>query len=302
MPTITPQGRPTIGGSPGEYQMPRATLRAATGMNMPSLSTTAPTLPVTAPVKSGQSDTIEETAAPSVTLSPQLTALSRKQQALQREIAAFKAEKAEWESKQGDYVQKSAFKAKFQSNSDEALQELGTDYEELTRLKLAQLQGADPIQELKSEIESLKKSQDDNVNKQYDATLKQYRAEADALIAADPRVYHLINKGGHQDAIVQHIVETWQENPEKVLTVEQAAKEIEEVLRENAKAYADALKELEPPVEEKPVQKTLPPPKRPEARTLTQSVETVPTRTYGQFQHLSMKERIAQAAARAQQR
>ena len=36
------------------------------------------------------------------------------------------------------------------------------------------------------------------------------------------------------------------------------------------------------------------------AKTLTRQAEVTPTKTYGQFQHLSMKERIAQSIARAQ--
>ncbi len=178
------------------------------------------------------------------------------------------------------------------------------DYEQFNAAIIAQLNGADPVQELRSEVNNLKKTQEDNVNKQYDATLKQYRAEADSLVASDPKAFHFINKGKHQDVVVQHIVDTWKDNPDQVLTVAQAAKEVEEVLRENAKAYADALKELDPPAEA-PVdpKKTLPPPKPAAApRTLTQQSEASapPVRTVGQFQHLSMKERIAQAVARAQ--
>jgi len=289
MPTISPQIRPSIGGTP-EAKPYRPTIQAQTGMaRVPS-------------PQIGQSASSEETTpAPAVTLSPQLTALARRQQKLQQEIQAQRDKEAAWEKQKSEYLPKSALKDKAQKNVDEALAELGLDYEQLTQLKLAQLNGADPIQEVRQELQQLKDAQTEQTNKQYEATIKQYRAEADALTAADTKAYHFINREKRQDAVVQHIVDTWQDNPDKVLTVEQAAKEIEEFLREDAKEKANYLKEIdEGDTTQAPQQKTLPPPQKAAPRTLTNAVETAPTRTYGQFQHLSMKERIAQAIARAQ--
>lgn len=304
MPTITPQGRPAIGGSEESPSNRRVQLTVPTGMNSPSIREAKP--PVSAPVstaKPGQPGIVEETPAQAVTLSPQLTALARKQQVLQREIQAQREKEAAWESKKADYLPKSDLQAKFETDALGALKDLGMTYDQFNEKLLAQLNGADPVRELRSEVEQLKKSQEDSTNKQYEATLKQYRAEADALVAKDAKAFHLITKGKHQDAIVQHIVETWQENPDQILTVEQAAKEVEEVLRENARAAADALKELDPPAEETaiPAKKTLPPPQAAPQRTLTQRAEVAPAApTRGAFQHLSMKERIAQAIARSQ--
>lgn len=304
MPSITPQVRASIGGSTEDAVRPRATIVASTGAQ--STLQRAPAAAPAAP-KTGQPSIVEETpASPAVTLSPQLTALARKQQKLQQEIQAQRDREAAWNAEKANYIPRTDFKTQAEQNATEALKShLGMSYEELTNLILAQQNGQDPVRELRSEFEQLKKTQEETTNKQYEATLKQYRAEADALIATDAKAFHMITKGKHQDAVVQHIVETWQENPEKVLTVAQAAKEVEEFLRAEAKAYADSLKELEPdpvPAEEPaaPAKKTLPPPKAAAPRTLTQQVETAPTRTYGQFQHLSMKERIAQAVARAQ--
>jgi len=302
MPTITPQGRPTIGGSDDSIPQ-RTTVKVSTGIN-PSPKT-APQ-PQAAPPKTGQSSVGEETRPPAVTLSPQLSALARKQQKLQAEIQAQREKEAAFEASKADFVPKSAFKDKLKQNAAEALAELGTNYDELSQLMLAQAQGADPnaerIERLTSEVENLKKSQEENVNKQFEATLKQYKAETDALVASDPKAFHFILKENLQDDVVQHIVDTWKDDPDQVLTVAQAAKEVEEVFREKAKAIAEHLKELEPA--EAPAaqsQKTLPPPKTAAApKTLTEQVAASPTqRTYGQFQHLSMKERIAQSIARA---
>ena len=287
MPTISPVARAVIGATPEEqFRQPRASVQASTGMEITRQEKPA-----------GQPSTTEDTDPKAVTLSPQLTALARKQQKLQQEIQAQREREAAFTAKESDYIPKSAFKDKVQKDALGALKELGLDYEELTNLMLAQQQGADPVKELKAELQSLKASQEQNINKQYDATLKQYRAEADSLISQDPKAYHFITKTKNQAAVVQHIVETWEENPEKILTVEQAAKDIEEFLREQAREAKAALEELDGPPTEPAPQKKLPPP----SRTLTNQAEAAPAKkTYGQFQHMSMKERIAQAMARAQ--
>lgn len=304
MPTITPQVRASQGSNLGEFQHPRKTVTQSTGMDMPSISKgkeAAPAAPATP--ATGQKTIGEETPARAVTLSPEQTALARKQQKFQAELQAFKDEKAQFERMKAESAPKPDFQAKLQQNAAEALKELGTDYETLTRLLLEQSNGADPVKELRAEVDRLKASQDENVNKQYDATIKQYKAEATALVSKDPKKYFLIDKEQAHDAVVQHIVDTWEDDPDQVLTVEDAANEIEEYLREEAKKKKALLEELEgPPAEEKtqPPEKTLPPP-RAAAKTLTSQVEATPTRQpHNQFQHLSMKERIAEAVKRAQ--
>ncbi len=306
MPTITPQARPTIGGSEDAPISRRTQLTVSTGIRMPeSKPAAAAANPTPAAASPAQSGIAEDTTAQAVTLSPQVTAIARRQQKLQTEIQAQRDKEAEWEKGKADFIPKSALKAKVETDILGVLQDLGLTYDQFNERLLAQLNGADPVQELRAEVENLKKSQEEGTNKQYEATLKQYKAEADALVAKDPKAYHLITKGSHQDAIVQHIVDTWKENPDQVLTVEQAAKEIEEVLRENARAAAEALKEIDAPAEAaaQPQKKPLPPPQAAAPRTLPNRVETAPVRAAnGQFQHMSMKERIAQAVARAQQR
>jgi hypothetical protein len=300
MPTITPTGRATVGASPDEYRLPRSSVTAATGMGLPSLKQVNPPVAEGGAEKTGQPDTKEETTAPAVTLSPQLTALARKQQKLQQEIQAQREKEQEWAKKEADYVPKSTFKAKLQENAAEALKDLGTDYDELTRLLLEQQNGADPVKALEAKIQKLESSQEETVNKQYEATIKQYKKETSDLVAKDPKKFFLIAKEGAEEAVVQHIVDTWEENPDTVLTVEEAASEIEEFLREEAKKKKALLEELEGPPPQKTEEKKLPPPRTSSVRTLTEQVESAPTRTYNQFQHLSMKERIAQAIARAQ--
>ena len=292
MPTISPVVRPSIGG-PSDSVAPRLSLTASTGNKF---SSSVPT------EETGQPDNKQEgSSSQAVTLSPQLTVLARKQQKLQAEIQALRSKEAAFAAKEADYVPKSVLKTKMQENAEAALKDLGFSYEEITDLLLQQQNAADPVNALKAEIKQIKATQEQNTNKQYDATLKQYRAETDSLISANPQTYLFISGLKRQDAVVEHIVQTWKEDESKVLTVEQAAKEVEEFLREEGKFQASLHKKLEPAIEESVAlkDKKLPPPKS-AVRTLTNQVEVAPKRTFNQFQHMSMQERIQTAIARAQ--
>lgn len=313
MPTITPATGPQDTRSQAVSTRPRQTVNASTRDDI------SPKPKADAqgnPVQPGQGTISEETRAQqparqAVTLSPQLTALARKQQRFEQEKTAFEARK-------GDFVPKSDILAKIKGGkASEALKDLGLTYDEIATAVLAEQTGADPIAALTQQVQDLKKAQDDNVTKQFEATLKQYKREADALVAQDPKAFHFLSKGkaakewGDECPVTQLILDTWEANPDEVLTVQQAAKEVEEILRAEAKAMADTLNELNPPAPaaevpaQNPAKKTLPPPQtaqRPVQRTLTQQAEAgaPPARTPGQMQHLSMRDRIAEAVRRAQ--
>lgn len=241
----------------------------------------------------------EETDPKEVTLSPQLTALARKQQKLQQEIQAQRDKEAAFTAKEADYIPKSQIKAKMETNAVQTLQELGFTYEEVTNLILSQQSGADPhaqeLKALKDEVQSIKSTSEQNVSKQYEATINQYKVEVKKLTQDNPE-FKAINKKNAHEAVVKHIEDTFNEDGE-ILTVEQASKDIEDYLRDEAKEWSSILEEKKEPVEEK----KLPAPKT-GLRTLTQQVASIPPeRTHNQSQYLSMKERIAQAVAKSSQ-
>lgn len=302
MPTITTQARAAIGSGPEDFRMPHKTITQPTGMNLPKIEKPIPApLDPSEPQKTGQLGISEETPAKAVTLSPQLTALARRQQKLQAEIQAQREKETEWEKQKAEYVPRSGFKAKLQQNAAEALKEFGTDYEELTRLLLEQQNGADPVKALASEVEQLKKAQEDGVNKQFEAIVSQYKAEAKTLVSKEAEKFAFIQANPEWiDGAVQYIVDEWEADNNNVISLEDALALTEDSLRIEAKKQADILAKIEGTKKPDPApEKTLPPP-RSGARTLTEKVEAAPTRTYNQFQHMSMKERIAQAVARAQ--
>lgn len=302
MPTISPQVRPQISAITESLIPRRATITQATGMQIEKAPTAVQT---NSEAKTGQLDT-SGGSSQVVSLSPQLTALARKQRDLQKEIEAQRAKESQWEKERGAYVRKEDIKTRLQANAAEVLSELGTSYEELTNLLLAQESGdtsSQEIAELRKELERIKNSQKEAVDKQMEATINQYRREAKDLITKDPTKFALINKKNLSEAVVQHIVDTWEEDNNNVMSVEQSANEVEGFLREEAREYKEALDALNAPAADSAQnsQKTLPPPQRSAARTLTQSLEGgAPTRTTNQFQHMSAKERLQAALQRAQ--
>lgn len=296
MPSITHTLRASIGGSQ-EATPTRATLTVPTGMNAPSIRDGGNTVP--SPAQTGQPVTTEGTTA-AVTLSPQLTALARKQQKLQSEIQAQREKEAQWEKDKAGYVSKDAIKAKAQQNAAEALADLGFTYDEITNLLLDQQNGQDPVQQLKSEIDSLKKSQEESTVKLFEQTVAQYRTEASKIIASDEKYVMLKDEPEAAKAAIDELLEDFDKTGE-TKDISYYLDLAEDGLKEMATSLASRLEKTKKPEQEvtAPAKKQLPPPAQAQ-RTLTQQVATTPTRVPNQFQHLSPKDRIAQAIARAQ--
>ncbi len=274
--------------------------------------------------KNGPIVTTEETQSPAaVTLSPQLTALARKEQAFRKQEQAFKAKQEEFkasqaafEAKQAEYASYAKLKESLTSKDYSVLDELGVSYEEWTNYLLQKGEGANPenqeFKAIKDELKSIKDKQTESETKQkeaetkqYEAIVNQYRNEIKSLVASDPS-FETVKELNAEEHVLQHILDTFHEDGE-ALSVSDAAQEVEEKLLEDAlqmarlKKVQEKIKPVEAAAAE-PQKKTLPPPSasKQAIRTLTQDVAPVSTKTYPQFQHLSPKERIAQAIAKSQ--
>jgi hypothetical protein len=305
MPTVTSAPRPEANNE--AFQQPKKMVKASTGMNMPPLKETKPVSESAPAPELGQktiskedTSTTKDSGQNAVTLSPKLTALARKEQKLQQDIQALRDKEAALTAKEKDYIPKSSIKEKMENNAIQALAELGYSYDEITNLVIAQQSKVDPAQEalkkLESKIETMEETQKQNVSKQYEATVNQYKKEIATLIDKDEN-YSTVKELSKQDAVLEHLIETFNEDG-IVLSVDEAAKDIEEFLIEEATKMANLTKiksKLAPP----PEPKKLPPPKT-GLRTLTTQVSSTPERTFNQSQHLSMKQRIEQAIAKAQ--
>lgn len=252
---------------------------------------------------SGQPSTpVEETRSQeAVTLSPKLSALARREQKFRQQEQQFKAEQEKLKQEREALSKLSQLKTKIESKDFSALEELGISYEDYTNYLINKADGQDPVKselsDLKKEIESLKTSQEEQVNKQYEATVNQYRSEIKQLVSKDPQ-FESIKDSGNEDAVLQLILETFEEDGE-ILTVEEAAQEVEKFIVEDTLATATKLRK----VREKlvPPKPQLPPPQRQGLKTLTNNVVPPSTKPSGaQFQHLSPKERLMQALNRVQ--
>lgn len=260
-------------------------------------------------VVSGQADTTKASVAEepkptedTVKLSPQVAALARKeqrfrqqQQELDKERAAIAAEKAE-------VADLRAMKAKLAAKDYSGLDDL-VDYNEYSQHQVNKLNGIDPAQEaikkLESKITDLEKTTQDNISKQFEAAVNERRIATKALVESNPD-FARIKRAGKEEAVVQHILDTWEHDSQE-LSVEQAAKEVEEVLIEKAKKWAAILEEDKgAPAED--AKKQLPPLK-PGLKTLTNAVVAGDIkRPSKSLQHMSDSERWAEARKRAEEK
>lgn len=243
-------------------------------------------LPKSAPAELKQPSTVgepvaavtEEAKSPEV-LSPKFAALAKKERALRSQHQALKAREEALEAKekeyQTSYVQKSSLAERFKSDPLGLMNEYGMSYDALTQAILNQPPQGDPAlalvqKELKELKEAQKKSAEDAINQQsqaYIQAVEQIRRDAKVLIDSDP-AYETIKEADSVEAVVKLIEETFK--TEKVLlSVEEAAKEVEDYLVEEALKYAQFKKVKEkltpaqveeqpkPTQTEKPTLKTL---------------------------------------------
>lgn len=208
-------------------------------------------------------------AAESVKLSPQLSAIARKEQAFRQREQALKAREAEVEARLADADKFSALKTKLTAKDYSEVEALGLNYEEYTQYLLAKQNGGpapetQALKKLEDEITGIKRAQEESANQQYEETVAEYKKEIAAAVAANPD-FASIKELGHEEAVLQLILDSWEED-ETELSVEQAAKDVEAYLVEEATKMAGLTKvksKLQPPVEEK---KPLP---RPGLKTIT---------------------------------
>lgn len=242
-----------------------------------------------------------DSAAPagSVKLSPQLSALARKEQAYRQREQALKEREKSLESRLAEAEQYSQLKAKIGSKDYSVAEALGLSYEEYTKYLLDKQTGEDPnaqkFKTLDDEIQALKKSQEDKATKEYEDTVADYKREIAKLVESSAD-FPKVKKAKKEDAVLQYILDSFDDDPNSDMTLEQAAKDVEQFLTEQAKQWASLIEE--PKQEE--VQPKLPPP-RVGSKTLTQQMQGTSTTEIPKksMQHMSDSERYEEARKRA---
>lgn len=235
----------------------------------------------------------------SVTLSPQISALARKEQAQrQRERAFVQREKA-LEAKLADAERYSQLKTKIAAKDYSAADELGMTYDQYTQYLLDKQAGEDPgeqrYRKVESELEKLKKNQEEQTIQEYQANQSLWKQEIAKTVDASEEFSTIKELGAHA-AVLKHINDSFDEDGVE-LTAEEAAKEIEEALLARAEKLASVSKikkkfEAEPRVLGAP--KSSP-------KTITQNMTVTSEKVKSKPFHLmSESEQIAEAYRRVQ--
>jgi hypothetical protein len=247
-----------------------------------------------------------ETAAPeasgtteeSVKLSPQISALARKEQAFRQREIALKQREKDLELDLASAREFKELKEKLSAKDFSQAEKLGLNYDEYVKYKIDQVNGEDPnaqaLKKLEGEIESLKKGQEESAQQEFEETVLAYKKEILAQTANNPE-FAGIKKLGAEQHVLQLILDSWEEDGIE-LSVQDACKDVVTWL----KAQSDTLGEVFKPVEEP---KKLPPP-RPGVKTLTNDMRVTGKEAAPQvpLHKLSEAERFAEARRRVMAR
>lgn len=260
-------------------------------------------------VISGEGLAETKTPEETVTLSPQMAALARKEQKSRQAEMKLKSDREALEVERAEVAELKAMKAKLAAKDYSGL-EGQLSYEDYTSYLLNKQNSADPTQQalkkLEDEVTSIKKQSEDNLNKQFEAAVNERRVATTKLLATSEEFSGFQKKAEASlgikmtDAVVQHILDTW-EHDSAELSVEDASKEVKEVLIERAKKWSSILEpEIKAPVEGE--KKQLPPMKA-SLKTITNQVTAGgPAAPRKSLQHLSDSERWAEARRRAEEK
>lgn len=218
---------------------------------MPVVTAQAP-LPTTMPAV--EAPPIE--AAPEVpkeevkqeAVSPKLAELARRERQLRQLQKQIQEEKAALKSKEDEYKTSYISKAKLLENPYQTLLDNGYTYEQIAQLPMQipneqdrAVQGVKAeLAALKAEQEAVKKSNEEQTKKNYEAAVNQVRRDATALVETNEE-YSTIKESNAVEAVVELIKQTF-DTDGTILSVEEAAKQVEDHLLEEAIKMASLTK------------------------------------------------------------
>lgn len=251
-----------------------------------------PTEPAAAPIP-------EVPAEDTVTLSPKVSAIARKEQAQRQREKQLAEKERTFAEKMADADKYHQLKEKLKNKDFSAAEELGLTYEEYVKHELNKEASKDPAAErvkaLEEKLSQVQKAQEESVVKEYQANQALWKNEIVKVIKENDE-FSTIRDLGAEDMVLQHINDSFEEDDIE-LTVEQAAKDIEDALFERAEKYASVTK-LKDKV---PEAKVLGAPKT-SIKTITQNMTTTPKTAVASrpFHLMSESEQIQEAIRRVQ--
>lgn len=237
--------------------------------------------------------------AESVKLSPKITALARKEAAQRQREQALKVREQGFADKLAKAEKYEKLEAKIKAKDYSAADELGLNYEEYTNYLLTKQAGENPgeqrFRKQDEEIAALKRAQEEQVNKDYSHNQSLWKQEI-AKVVDSNEAFSTIKELGMHEHVLQLINDSFDEDNIE-LTVEQAAKHVEEALVERAEKFASVTKVKN---RFQDTGKVLGPPKT-SGKTITQNMTVTSTQTKPKpFHLLSESEQIQEAYRRVQ--
>lgn len=194
-------------------------------------------------------ETKEVTAPEEEQLSSKYAQYARKEKALRSKVQELKAREEALKAKEAEYasnyVPKTMLQERFKKDALGLANEYGVSYDEIAAQALTQPD--QNIQKLLQKIEELESKQnqtvsrqEDNQKKAYEQAVNQIRSDAKLLVESSAD-FETIQSTGNVDAVVELIKETF-EKEGTLLSVEDAAKEVENYLLEEALKMAQLKK------------------------------------------------------------
>lgn len=254
------------------------------------------------PINPKQENIPEDKAADiteeSVTLPAKASALLRKEQAQRQREQALKKRESEFADRLADADKYAQLKAKAANKDFSAAEELGISYDEFVNYKLKQQVEQNPEEqrylEVRSEIDGLKKAQEEQTLKEYQENQSLWKQEISKTIEKEE--FSTIRDLNAQQMVLDLINDSFDEDGVE-LTAEQAAKEVEEFLFKKSEKFSSITKLKN----KAPEGKVLGPP-RASPKTITQNMTVTSKSTPASkpFHLMSESEQIAEAIRRVQ--
>lgn len=242
-------------------------------------------------------------AAESVALSPAMAALARKEQRFLQQQSELKAQQKALEAERAEIAELKAMKAKLAAKDFSGIEEQVPydDYVKYLLSKQPQSEEAKHLAEISNRIEKIEGTQKQSLEDRMADAINSTRDAVKGVVESNAE-FSSIKELGLHEAVVQHILDSWdQDNVE--LTPEQAAKEVETLLVEQAAKFA-GLPKLKAATPAAPAEEKKLPPLKQGITTLTNNMAAAgdAKRPNRPFQGMSDSERWAEARRRAEEK
>ena len=229
-------------------------------------------------------------------LSPRFAALAKREKELRYRDQQIKAKEEALKAKEAEYKSSYIPKSQLTSNFWESVIDAGLNPEQVTQMVMSgSQQSNDPtiialnkkIEALEARLGQTQESVQNSAKQAYDQALNQIRMDADNLLK-NTGEYELLKEVGSGEDIAELIKQKWDEE-QVLLSVEEAAAQLEEKILESGLRYASLSKvkaKLQPPQAEQAVVQEEPKKvpmqnqqsSQQQIKTLTHSATTTPSR------------------------